>query len=402
MKFRYSARTKTGELQVGYVEAVGREAAAGILNGHDLFVLSLEASAPPVWYRQMLAIFNRTRRRDLMIFTRQLAVMLEAAISLGDALKSLYRQTNNPVLKEAIFEISADVDSGLSLSQALEKQSHVFSEFYINLIKSAEVTGQVESAAGFLADYLEREQVLATKIRNALIYPIFVIVLFVVITGVLLGVVFPQLEPIFTESGVELPLISRIFLNIGNFIADWWLILLIAAAALILLLIDYFRSNEGRVVLDEILLRLPIFGKLFRQAYVARFAEAISVLVKGGIPIAQAIEISSQTVGSLIYRDALREVANRVRQGELFSKALEENGVYFPPLVGQMVAVGEKTGRLDQMLAKVYDFYRREISSLVESLVELTQPVLILFIGALVGLLFASVLLPIYNLVQVF
>lgn len=402
MKYRYSARTKNGELQVGYVEAANRDTATSILNGHNLFVLSLEETVAPVWYRQLLGIFNRVRRRDLVIFTRQLAVMMEAAISLGDALKSLYRQTRNKVLKEAVFEISSDVDSGLSLSQALGKQPHIFSNFYINLIKSAEVTGQVEEATSFLADHLEREQALATKVRNALIYPVFVIVLFFVITGVLLGVVFPQLEPIFSEAGVDLPVVSQIFLTVGNFISNWWLAILVALVVVVLLLVDYFRSDEGRVVLDEILLRLPVIGKLFRRVYVARFAEAISVLVKGGVPIAQAIEISSQTVGSFIYRDALREVAVKVRQGELFSQALEGNETYFPPLVSQMTAVGEKTGRLDKMLAKVYDFYSQEINGLVESLVELIQPILILFIGALVGLLFASILLPIYNLVQVF
>ena len=214
--------------------------------------------------------------------------------------------------------------------------------------------------------------------------------------------VFPQLEPIFTESQVELPLVSQIFLTAGNFIASWWLAMVIAAIILIFLLVDYFKSNEGRVVLDEVMLRLPVFGKLFKQAYVARFAEALSILIKGGIPIAQAIEVSSHTIGSFIYRDALHDIADKVRQGELLSQALEQNENYFPPLTSQMVAVGEKTGRLDQMLSKIYDFYSREVSSLVESLVELIQPVLILFIGGLVGLLFASILLPIYNLAQVF
>ncbi len=402
MKFKYSARTKKGELQVGYIDAANKEAATNSLNGHDLFVLSLEGEEAPIWYKQLLAIFNRVKRRDLMVFTRQFATMLEAAIPLGDALKSLYRQTRNDILKEAIFQVSSDVDSGLSLSQALERQPHVFSEFYINLIRSAEVTGQVESAMNFLADYLEKEQLLASKVRNALIYPIFVIILFFITTGVLLGVVFPQLEPIFAESQVELPAISRFFLGMGNFIASWWLAILVALGILAALLADYFRSDEGRVVFDEVAINLPVFGKLFRQSYVARFSEATSVLIKGGIPIAQAIEISAHTIGSFIYRDALHDVANRVRQGELLSEALERNERYFPPLVSQMVAVGEKTGRLDQMLARVYDFYSREINDLVSNLVELIQPALILFIGALVGLLFASILLPIYNLVQVF
>ena len=402
MKFKYSARTKTGELQIGYIEAVNKEAATNTLNSHDLYVLSLEGITAPVWYKQLINIFNRVKRKDLMIFTRQFATMLEAAIPLGDTLKALYRQTRNSILKEAVFEISSDIDSGLSLSQSLEKQSHIFSDFFINLVRSAEVTGQVEEAMSFLADYLEKDQILFSKIRNALIYPVFVIVLFFITTGVLLGVVFPQLEPIFTEAQVDLPLISKFFLGAGNFIASWWLAILIAFGILIALLVDYFQSDEGKIVFDQITMNIPVFGKLFRQSYVARFAEATSVLIKGGIPIAQAIEIGSHTIGSFIYRDALHDVANRVRRGELLSESLEKNEDFFPPLVSQMVAVGEKTGRLDEMLAKVYDFYSQEINNLVENLVELIQPALILFIGALVGLLFASILLPIYNLVQVF
>ncbi|MFH1759094.1 MAG: type II secretion system F family protein [Patescibacteria group bacterium] len=402
MKFKYSARTKTGEMQVGNIEAVNREAALATLNSHDLYVLSLEGEAPAVWYNRLLSIFNRVKRSELMIFTRQFATMLDASIPLNDALKSLYRQTRNPILKEAVFDISSDIDSGLSLSQALERQAHIFSEFYINLIKSAEVTGEVEAAANFLADYLEKEQALVSKIRNAMIYPTFVIVLFVITSAVLIGVVFPQLEPVFTEAQVELPLISQIFLGMGNFVASWWLIIIIVAIIIIVLLIDYFRSDEGRVVWDQLVMSLPVFGKLLRQSYVARFAEATSVLIKGGIPIAQAIEVGSHTIGSFIYQDVLKDVANRVRRGELLSQALESNDEYFPPLVSQMVAIGEKTGRLEPMLSKVYDFYSREINNLVENLVELIQPILILIIGAFVGLLFASILLPIYNLVQVF
>ena len=402
MKFRYNARTKSGEMQVGYVEATSQEAALNILHSHDLYILSIEGQRRPVWYDQFLAFFNRVRRQDLMIFTRQFATMLEAAIPLGDTLKALYRQTRNNVLREAAFEISQDVDTGLSLSQALEKQHHIFSEFYINLVGSAEVTGKVDEAMGFLANYLEKEVALVSKVRNAMIYPIFVIVLFIITAGVLMGVVFPQIEPIFLEADVQLPLVTRIFLTIGNFIANWWIAIVIVMVIVIVLIIDYFRSQEGRTVWDQLVLATPVFGRVLQQAYVARFAEAANVLLKGGIPVAQAIEIGSHTIGSLIYRDVLHEVADKVRQGELLSRSLEEYEDYFPPLVSQMVAVGESTGKIDEMLSRISQFYTREVDSLVSNLVELIQPALMVLIGAMVGLLFASILLPIYNLVQVF
>ena len=402
MKYRYSARTKTGELQVGFVESVSSDAAVNVLSSHELFVLSIEAIERPAWYNAVINFFNRVKRVDLMVFTRQFATMLQASIPLGDALKSLYRQTNNLILKEAIFEVAADVSAGLSLSQALERHTNIFSEFYINLVRSAEITGQVEASMIFLADYLEKETALLAKVRNALIYPVFVIILFLVIAGILMGVIFPQLEPVFRESNVPLPVITEIFLGVGQFLANWWLAILLVAIVLVILVVDYFRSDEGGVVLDQILINLPLLGGLFKKVYVARFAEAASVLIKGGIPIAQAIEISGHNIGSVIYRDALHEAADGLRRGELLSQYLEKNERYFPPLVSQMVAVGENTGRLDEMLDRVSTFFTREVDIMVGGLVELIQPALILVIGALVGLLFASILLPIYNLVQVF
>ena len=402
MKYRYSARTKSGELQVGFVESVSKEAALNILSSHDLFVLSIESIERPAWYNGVVNFFNRIKRQDLVIFTRQFATMLEASISLGDSLKSLYRQTRNGILRETIFEISSDVSAGLSLSQALERHSNIFSEFYINLIRSAEVTGRVEEAMNFLADYLEKEMTLLTKVRNALIYPVFVIVLFIVTGGILMGVVFPQIEPIFRESNVALPIVTQIFLTAGQFLADWWLAIILVVGVLVILIIDYFRTEEGKVVFDQLAINMPVIGNLFKKVYVARFAEAASVLIKGGIPIAQAIEISGHTIGSILYRDALHEASESLRRGELLSQALEQRENFFPPLVSQMVAVGENTGRLDEMFDRISTFYTRDVDSLVSSLVELIQPALILLVGALVGLLFASILLPIYNLVQVF
>ncbi len=402
MKFRYSARTKTGELQVGFVDAITKDAALNSLHGHELYVLSIEGTDTQSFFGSINNFFNRVKRADVMVFTRQFAAMLEAAIPLGDTFKALYRQTRNPVLRDAAFEISGDIDSGLALSQALERHRGIFSEFYINLIKSAEVTGRVQESVAFLADYLEKENTLVSKIKNAMIYPVFVVVLFIVVAGVLMGVVFPQIEPIFVDANVTLPLITQVFLALGHFIANWWLALVVIALAFVAFLVEYVRSEEGGVVFDEVVLSLPVVGKLLRQAYVARFGEAMSVLIKGGIPIAQAIETSGHTVGSLLYRDALHGVAEKIRGGELLSRALEAEERYFPPLVSQMVAVGESTGRLDDMLSRVAQFYTREVDGMVSNLVELIQPALMVVIGAGVGLLFASILLPIYNLVQVF
>jgi|SRR3989344_133689 len=401
MKFRYSARTKSGELQVGYVEALNRDAGQNILASHDLFILSLEKVEAPKWYHQVLFFLKRVRRKDLAIFTRQFATMLEAKIPLTDALTALYYQTPNPILKEAIFEVSSDIESGLSLSQAIEKHSEIFFEFYIHLLQSAEVTGRVEEAMGYLADYLERELLVVAKVKNALIYPVFVVFLSIIVGAILVGIVFPQVAPIFEEAEFELPIITRIFLGIGTFINNWWFTIIIFFIILIIIIIDYLRTDEGKAVLDQVLLTTPPVNNLFRKLYVARFAQVASVLIKGGIPIAQAIEIGGHTIGSALYREMLHDIAEGIRRGELLSQAFARYEKYFPPIVNQMITVGEQTGKIDEMFVRIGNFYGREVENIVGNIVELIQPILMVALGALVGLLFAAILMPIYNLIQV-
>jgi len=401
MKFRYSARTKSGDLQVGYVDATGKDSASSLLGSHDLYVLSVEEVRPARWYNIPFLYFRRVKRKDLTIFTRQFATMLQAKISIHDALNSLYYQTPHHGLREAIFEVLSDVDSGISLSQALERHETIFFEFYVHLIQSAEVTGQVEEVLGFLADYLEKESILISKVKNALIYPIFVVVLSSVVGAILIGLVFPQIAPLFEEADFTLPLITRVFLTLGTFINQWWELLVIFLIAFILIIIQYGRSKEGKAVFNQIVLTIPIIGELFKKLYVARFSDIASVLVRGGIPIAQAIEISGHTLGSALYREALHEVAESVRRGELLSQSFARQDKFFPPIVTQMITVGEQTGKVDEMFVRISSFYSREVDNIVGNLVELIQPILMVGIGVVVGFLFAAILLPIYNLIQV-
>ena len=402
MKFAYTARTQAGELQTGSVEAVNREAALNILTGHQLFILTLESLERRRFADTLFGFFNRVRLVDLVVFTRQFATLLEAKIPLSDALKTLARQTRNVILKEAVGELSADIDAGLTLSQALEKHGKIFSEFFVNMVRSAEVTGRMEEVMTFLADYLEKEAVLLSKVRNALIYPVIVVALFIIVAGLMLTTVIPQVKPIFEEAGVQLPFFTKILLLSGDFLLNWWWALIMAVAVLFFLVLDYLETEEGKAVFDQFRVEVPAVGNLFRKLYVARFAEALSVLLKGGVPVAQAIEIAGHTIGNYVYQDLLHEAAEGVRRGELLSQIFEKSQVYFPPLVAQMIAIGETTGRLDDMLSRISRFYSREVDNIVGNLVELIQPALMVSIGVLVGLLFASILLPLYDLAQAF
>ncbi len=402
MKFKYQARNKTGELQVGFVEGPSKDVAINTLTSHELFVLSLELAERKSPFDSILGFFNRVKTKDLMVFTRQLATMLESEMPLNSALQSLYQQTPKVALKEAVFEILQDVEAGLSLSQALERQQPIFSDFYVSMVRSAEVTGRLEESMIFLASYIEKEANWKGKISTAMIYPAVLITMFVVVAGVMVAFVFPKIGPVFQDSGVQLPWMTQALLVAGSFLTNWWWLAIMLIAGIAFIVIDYFKSQEGKAVGNQLVLIVPVFGELFRKIYIARFSQSLSVLIKGGIPITQAIEIASSTIGNVVYEEILKDIAEGVREGALLSNLLSSYPKYFPLMVGQMAAVGESTGRVDEMMSKISDFYDNEVNDMMANLSELIQPILILIIGVLIGLLFAAILLPIYNLAQSF
>ncbi len=383
------------------MEATNRDTALNILMSHGLFILNLEESKSETWYDRILVFFKRVKTADIMVFTRQFATLLASQVPLSDSLLNLYKQTTNPILKEVIYEIGNDVNAGFSLSQALEKHPGVFSEFYVNMVKSAEVTGRLGEVLDFLADYLEKQALLKSKVKNALFYPAFVVVLFFVVILIMVTFVIPQIMPIFKEANIDLPFYTEMLIGFGVFVSNWWWATLILLGVFIFVLIDYFQSKEGKIVLDELSLRVPIIGKMFQKLYIARFAESTRVLIKGGLTIPQAIEISSRTIGNVVYQNLLQNASEEIRKGKLLSKILEEIEE-FPPLVSQLVNIGESTGRLEDLLKKINDFYTREIEDMVNNLVTLIQPALMVLIGGGVALLFASILLPLYSLTQSF
>ena len=387
---------------MGFVEGPSKDAAISTLTTHELFVLSLESAERKSPFDSILGFFNRVKTKDLMVFTRQLATMLESEMPLNSALQSLYQQTPKVALKEAVFEILQDVEAGLSLSQALERQQPIFSDFYVSMVRSAEVTGRLEESMMFLASYIEKEAGWKGKISTAMIYPGVLITMFVIVAGVMVAFVFPKIGPVFQDSGVQLPWMTQALLTVGSFLTNWWWLAILLVAGIAFIIVDYFKSPEGKAVGNQLIIIVPVFGELFRKIYIARFSQSLSVLIKGGIPITQAIEIASSTIGNVVYEEILKDIAEGVREGALLSNLLSSYPKYFPLMVGQMAAVGESTGRVDEMMSKISDFYDNEVNDMMANLSELIQPILILIIGVLIGLLFAAILLPIYNLAQSF
>jgi type IV pilus assembly protein PilC len=398
MKYKYQAKTKDGETQVGFVEAGSRDGALNILSGHDLFVLSVESAEKKGFLDRMSGFMNRVRRKDMVIFARQLATLLDARLPLNNALKILHEQTANKLLKEAIYQTAEDIDSGLSFSQALERQGGVFPDFYVEMVRAAEITGNLNEIAGFLADYTEKEGDLASKASSALIYPAIVITLFIVVAFILLTFVFPSIGSVFTQNDVQLPWYTQILLNTGTFMSKWWPAVIVGVIVLGVVIADYFGTEEGKALLDDSKIRLPIAKKVFLPVVMARFGNAAALLVHGGIPIAQALEVISHMVGNVLYKDIIHDIADDVRQGKLLSESIAAHPEFFPPLVSQMIAVGETTGKTEEMFTRLSGIYTREADQVTNNLVDLIQPVLMIGMGAMVGLLFASILVPIYSL----
>jgi len=402
MKFKYQAKTKDGETQVGFVEAQDRDMAIAILGSHDLFVLSVSSAGSKGIIEQASDFFNRVRRKELIIFARQLATLLEARLPLNNALKILYEQTTNPILKNALFEVSEDIDTGLSFSQAMERQGKVFPDYYVEMVKAAEVTGNLNEIAGFLADYTEKEGDLATKATSALIYPGIVVTLFLVVAFILLTFVFPQIGSVFAQNNVALPWYTQVLLTTGNFLSKWWPAVIVSVFVLGFVVVNYFQTQEGQALIDDLEIRLPVTKKVYLPVIMARFGNAASLLVHGGIPVAQTLEIISHMVGNVLYRDVIHNIAEDVRQGELLSKSIAKYPDYFPALVSQMVAVGETTGKIEEMFKRLSGIYTREADEVTNNLVDLIQPILMIGMGLMVGLLFASILIPIYRLTASF
>jgi len=400
MLFRYHAKSAQGELRTGELNVSSRSIAIDTLQRQGLVILSLHEVEQRNWWERFLG-FGKPHAKDLVILSRQLSILFSADVPILASLKAVGEQTESLAVKRVMQDIFDDVSGGLPLSSALEKHSDVFGDFYVNLVRSGESAGRLSETFQHLADYVERSYTLITKTRNALIYPAFIIAVFIGVVMILLSVVMPKLNDIFIETGVELPIFTRIILAAGLFVSNNFLWIAIFILLSIGFLIYYLRTQHGRELWDHVQLKLPLIGGLFRKFYVARLADNFATLIVSGIPIIKSIELTADVVGNSIYRNILIQTAERIRGGGNVADSLAPF-LEIPPLVVQMVHIGEQTGKLDFILDKVSTFYRREVENIVDNLVVLIEPVLIVILGAGVGFLVVGVLLPLYGLVNAF
>lgn len=396
MLFNYKALENSGVKREGSIEAISLDVAIDSLQKRGLIVAEIEPAEKEPWYSG-LSFVGRVSNRDIVILSRQMATLFEAQISALKIFDLLSTEVENDRLRKSLVQISEDLQGGSSISKALSKHPHIFSEFYVNMVKSGEETGKLNETFSYLADHLDRTYEVVSKAKNALIYPAFVITVFIGVMILMFTFIVPKIGAILLDSGEEVPFFTQIVLNISNLLVNYGLILLAIVVALVFLVIKYARTEEGASYLARLKLQLPYVGNLYRKLYLSIIADNMNTMVLSGIPMVRAIEVTAAVVGNEVYKKALEESLVAVKGGSSFSSSLTQHEE-IPGMLVQMIRVGEESGELGNILKTMARFYQREVVNAVDTMVSLIEPVMIVVLGLGVGVLLASVLVPIYNI----
>lgn len=397
MKFNYQARTKDGRVQAGVVEASSREAAFNVLKTHNLYITALESSEDAPLYTKKITLFSKANNKDVVLFSRQVSIMLKSNVPILEIFKSISQQTKKADFKEKIIKISEGIEGGDPLSKSLSVFPKLFSPFYINMVKAGEASGKLSEVFSYLADYLEKQDEFSSKVKGAMIYPAFVLIVFVGVVALIMGYVIPSLSETLEASGTELPLVTKIVMSASDFLQQKWWVIILVVAGLIGGFIYFKRTDKGKEIIDRTLLRIPVLNTFLKKLYIARISLNLTTLISGGLPIAQCLQITGDIVGSNTFRDILFETRDGVKRGEPISATVSKYPDFISPLFYQMVSVGEKTGTLDSSLENVVVFYQRDVDRSLDSFIRLLEPIFIILLGGVVAGLMGAVLLPIYS-----
>ena len=397
-EYIYKARDAAGNPKTGEITAATESAAAEMLAEHRLILTKLEPKREKGFdVSEILKKLNRVGMKDRVIFTRQLGTMIKSGLPIVQALNILSEQTQNKKFKQVIEEIASGIEGGGSFSSMLAKYPKIFDRVYINMTKAGEASGRLDETLQRLAVQQEKAYGIVKKVRGAMLYPAFVLIALVGATILMLIVVIPPLKSIFEGAGADLPLATRALITLSDAMRQFWYLFILGGLGLVVGARQYLKTDGGKSVLDRFKLKLPIFGPLFKKIYIARFTRTLASLVSGGVPILQALEIVGESIGNGVYEKALQKAAKDVEGGAQLSQPIRSNP-NFPPLVSQMISVGEQTGKMDEVLSKLAEFYEEEVDNMVKNLTTLMEPLLMVVMGAAVGGLLIAILMPIYNL----
>ena len=397
MLFNYKAVDADGTNKEGEIDAASRDIAISALQRRGLVVVSVkdEVEVKPFW---QMSFFDKVSNKDIVILSRKISTLFEAQVSALKAFSLLADNTDNKLLSRKINQVHDDLQAGVSISGSLARHPDVFSNFYVNMVKVGEETGKLNQTFLNLAEYLDRQYALTSKTKNALIYPAFVIFTFIVVMTLMFVVVIPKLSAIILESGQAVPFFTQVVITVSNIFVNYGFFFLIFLVLLGLWLWSLSSTEKGKNYIDHTRLSIPVVGNLYKQLYLSRIADNLDTMLASGVPILRSIDITSEVVGSRIYKNLLINVADNVKSGLSMSAAFDKHRTEIPGIMVEMVKVGEETGSLGSILKTMADFYKREVDNAIDTLVGLIEPVMIVVLGLAVGILLVSVLLPIYNL----
>ncbi len=391
--FTYTARSFAGEIRTATLEAASRDDVIAQLRRQRLNVVKIDEATPKKPRR------SHIKMRDIVILTRQFSTMINAGLPLVQAMTILAEQTQNKTLSDIMRKVVFDVESGNTVADALVKHPNAFSNLYVNMVAAGEAGGILDTILMRLATFMEKNDALVRKVKGAMIYPSVIMAVAGIAVTTLLIFVIPVFENLFTSAGLALPLPTRIVMGASRFLKGYWWMVLGAIGGLAFLYRRYAATSDGRLKIDKMLLSLPVLGDVLRKSAVSRFTRTLGTLISSGVSILDGLEITAKTAGNRVVQDAIMESRASIAGGDTIAQPLKKSGV-FPPMVISMISVGEQTGGLDEMLSKIADFYDEEVDAAVSNLLSLLEPIMIVFLGIVVGGMVVAMYLPIFDMIN--
>jgi type IV pilus assembly protein PilC len=392
--YSYTARTATGALKSATIEAANKEDVVKQLKRLRMSVVKIEEQS-----KKAPSTKGAISMRDVVIFTRQFSTMINSGLPLVQALDILSKQSENPVLQAVTRQVVFDVESGHTVAAALGKHPNAFTELYVNMVAAGEAGGILDTILLRLATFMEKNDALVRKVKGALIYPAVISGVAGSAIGVLLLFVIPIFQQMFASVGLVLPLPTRIVVSMSEFLQGYWWAIIIAGVVAFRSLTSYYATSNGQLVIDRLLLKAPVLGDVLRKSAVSRFTRTLGTLISSGVSILDGLEITAKTAGNRVVSDAIMAARASIAGGDTIAAPLARSGV-FPPMVISMIAVGEQTGGLDEMLGKIADFYDEEVDAAVGGLLALLEPMMIVFLGVVVGGMVVAMYLPIFDMIN--
>src|SRR2546426_5613052 len=391
--FTYTARAFNGDLRTATIDAASRDDVIAQLRKQRLSVVKIDQDATKKIGRGSI------KTRDVVIFTRQFSTMINSGLPLVQALTILAEQTDNKALSEVTKKVVFDVESGNTVADALSKHPRAFTNLYVNMVAAGEAGGILDTILMRLATFLEKNDALMRKVKGAMIYPAVIMSVAAIAVAVLLIFVIPTFQNMFASVNLELPLPTRIVIGMSSILTHYWWAIIGAAGGFVFLLSRYYKTAPGRLQIDKLLLRLPVLGDVIRKSAVSRFTRTLGTLISSGVSILDGLEITARTAGNMVIHNAVMASRASIAGGETIAAPLQKSNV-FPPMVISMIAVGEQTGGLDEMLSKIADFYDDEVDAAVSALLALMEPIMIVVLGVIVGGMVVAMYLPIFDMVN--